>query len=298
MLAVITGATGLIGRALCQKLEAPRVTSRDPSHAERVIPGARAFAWPAEGAFPVEALEGADVVIHLSGEPIAEGRLTAEKKRRVWASRVDATRSLAEAFRHASRPPKVLISGSAVGFYGDRGDDVLAEDASRGQGYLADVCSAWEREALALAETGVRVCVARTGLVLDPRGGALKKMLPPFRLGAGATLGSGAQWMPWIHHEDEVNALLALAKDDRASGAFNLAAPHPVTQRVFAGALAHAVKRPLLFRAPAWVLKAALGDLSDALLGSQRCVPKGLEALGFGFRFAHLDEALRDLVSE
>ncbi len=298
MLAVITGATGLIGRALVARLEGPRVTSRDPVTAERELPGARAFAWKAEGPFPTEALEGADVVIHLAGEPVAEGRLNAEKKRRIWASRVDGTRALVDAFRQASRPPKVLVSASAVGFYGDRDEELLPESAPRGPGFLADVCVAWEREAMALAESGVRVTLARTGIVLDPRGGALKKMLPPFRLGVGATLGSGAQWTPWIHATDEVNALLELARNDKARGAYNLVSPHPVTQRVFAGALAHAVNRPLLFRAPSWALHMALGELSDVLLASQRCVPEALGALGFEFRFGHLDEALRDLVGK
>jgi len=296
MLAVVTGGTGLVGRSLVARLEAPRVTSRDPQSAERGLPGARAFQWKAEGAFPGDAIEGADVVFHLAGEPIAEGRLTAEKKRRVWASRVDGTRALVEALRHASKPPKVLVSASAVGFYGDRGDEMLDETAERGSGYLSDVCVAWEREALAARELGVRVVVARLGVVLDPRGGALKKMLPPFRLGVGATLGSGAQWMPWIHSEDVVLALLELAKNEKASGVFNLTAPHPVTQRVFAGALADALGRPLFLRAPTWALKAALGELAEVLLGSQRAVPTALTALGHTFRFGHLEEALRHAV--
>lgn len=296
MLAVVTGGTGFIGRALVARLEAPRVTSRNVQSAQRELPGARVFQWKSEGPFPLDALEGADVVFHLAGEPVAEGRLTAEKKHRIWASRVDGTRALVEAMRQATHRPKVLVSASAVGFYGDRGDETLEEDSARGSGYLSDVCVAWEREALAAEALGVRVAIGRVGIVLDPRGGALKKMLPPFRLGVGATLGSGDQWMPWIHLSDVVDAFMELATNERASGVFNLTSPHPVTQRVFAGALADALGRPLFLRAPAWALKVALGELAGVLLASQRAVPSALTALGHKFRFAHLEEALREAV--
>jgi hypothetical protein len=299
MRAVVTGATGLVGRALLRRLASPvAVLTRDDARARRLLGPVDAYRWsPEAGPAPAAALRGADVAFNLAGEPVAEGRWTPERKRRIRDSRVAGTRNLVAALRALDRRPRVLVSASAVGYYGDRGDDPLDEDAPPGRGFLADVCVDWEREAMAATELGLRVVCLRIGLVLSPGGGALAKMLPAFRFGAGGRLGSGRQWMPWVHVDDIVGLLLHAARVDTLRGPLNGVAPVPVTNADFAAALGRAVRRPALLPAPAFALAVALGEMSGMLLASQRLRPA--RALASGYAFAHptLDEALASLLA-
>jgi len=299
MQAVVTGATGLIGRALMRKL-GPRVAvlSRDDGRAQRLLVGAKPHRWAPEGGpAPVEALRGADVVFNLAGEPAADGRWTAGKKRRIRDSRVVGTRHLVEGLAALDERPQVLVSASAVGYYGDRGDELLDERSSPGQDFLAEVCIDWEREAMAAERLGMRVVCVRIGVVMSPAGGALAKMLPAFRLGAGGRLGSGRQWMPWIHIDDLVGILLHAARSETLRGPINGVAPAPVTNAAFTVALAHAVRRPALLPMPAFALHVAFGEMSGMLMASQRVVPA--LALRSGYTFSHpdIDGALASLLA-
>jgi len=299
MQAVVTGATGLIGQALIRQLgSGAAVLSRDDGRAQRQLGGVRAHRWAPEGGpAPVEALRGADVVFNLAGEPAADGRWTAEKKRRIRDSRVVGTRHLVAGLAALNERPRVLVSASAVGYYGDRGDELLDERSSRGQGFLADVCVDWEREAMAAERLGIRVVCVRIGLVMSTAGGALAKMLLPFRLGAGGRLGSGRQWMPWIHIDDLVGILLHAARSESSRGPINGVAPEPVTNAAFTAALAHAVHRPAVLPMPAFALNVAFGEMSGMLMASQRVMPA--LALRSGYTFSHpdLDGALASLLS-
>lgn len=298
MRTVVTGGTGLIGRALLSRLPASAIVL---SRGERpVAPPAGAsevVRWaPEAGPPPTHALRGADVVFNLAGEPAADGRWTAEKKRRIRDSRVIGTRNLVAGLAALDRRPSVLVSASAVGFYGDRGDEILDERSSRGEGFLADVCVDWEREAMAAERLGVRVVCVRIGLVMTPEGGALGKMLPAFRLGVGGRLGSGRQWMPWIHIDDIVGILLHASRTESLRGPLNGAAPAPVNNADFSDALGRALHRPALLPVPVVALRAAFGEMSGMLLASQRVSPR--RALESGYAFAHpeLDGALRALL--
>jgi hypothetical protein len=289
MHAVVTGATGLIGRALIRQIGSPAaVLSRDDGRAPRLLGGVAAHRWAPEGGpAPVEALRGADVVFNLAGEPAADGRWTAEKKRRIRDSRVVGTRHLVESLASLDERPRVLVSASAVGYYGDRGDELLDERSSPGQGFLAEVCIDWEREAMAAERLGIRVVCVRIGLVMSTAGGALAKMLAPFRLGAGGRLGTGRQWMPWIHIDDLVGILVHASRSDALRGPINGVAPAPVTNAEFTLALAHAVRRPALLPMPAFALNVAFGEMSGMLMASQRVMPA--LALRSGYTFAHPD---------
>lgn len=287
MKALVTGATGLVGNALLKKLEGAVVLTRDPRDSERRLgSGVSAWAWkPTAEPAPAAAFDGVDTVFHLAGEPVAEGRWTAEKKQRIRDSRVLGTRNLVATLAALPSLPRVLVCASAVGFYGDRGDTELREGTARGQGFLAEVCEAWEAEARAAERVGIRVVMARLGIVLAPQGGALARMVPPFRLGVGGKLGDGRQWMPWIHLDDVVGLLLHAARDERLRGPMNVASPEPVTNAEFTRALGHALGRPTLMSVPRLALRVAFGELSQALLGSQRVVP-GV-ALETHYTFAH-----------
>jgi hypothetical protein len=238
-----------------------------------------------------ESLREADVIIHLAGEPVAQ-RWTAEAKRRILESRVVGTRSLVEALAALPRRPEALICASAIGYYGSRGDEILTESSAPGSGFLPEVCVAWEREAQAAEAFGIRVVRVRTGLVLGAGGGALPRMLPPFRMGVGGRLGSGRQWMSWIHLED-LTALLLFAVENRFQGPLNAVAPHPVTNADFTRELARALRRPALFPVPEFALRLLFGEMADVLLDSQRVAPAAAEAAGFRFRFPQLPPALR-----
>jgi hypothetical protein len=239
-------------------------------------------------------------IVNLAGEGIAAGRWTAERKRRIRASRLDAGRAVVDAVRRAAaagRAPAVVLQASGIGYYADSGDQEIGEDHPAGMDFLAEVSVAWEASTAEVEALGVRRAVLRTGVVLDPSGGALAKMLPIFRLGLGGPLGGGAQWLPWLHMADEVGAILFLLASSAASGPFNLCAPRPVTNRDFARALGRRLHRPSFLPAPAPALRLAVGELAEALLRSQRAVPRRLLAAGYGFRFPDLDAALADLLS-
>lgn len=285
-----------MGRRLCKLLTSPRILTRAPEHVPPEFAQSACFRWdPARELPPAEAFEGCQAVFHLAGEPVAEGRWTKAKKANIRDSRVEGTKHLVEALRELERRPEVLVSASAVGIYGSRGDEVLAESATAAEGFLADVCRAWEAEALAAEDLGMRVVTIRIGLVLGAQGGALARMLPLFKLCAGGRLGHGRQWMPWIHVDDLAALFLYCAQSETLSGAVNGSAPDPVTNRHFTKALASAVGRPALFPAPAFALRVGLGEFSEVLLASQRAVPD--KALSAGFEFEHptIETALQGL---
>jgi uncharacterized protein (TIGR01777 family) len=294
---LLTGATGLIGAKLAARLTEVVVLSRDPEGARRKLGAAEAHAWSPEAGPPsAAALADLDVVFHLAGEPVSEGRWTAEKKRRIRDSRVMGTRHLVAGLAAQARRPRVLVCASAVGYYGDRGDEVLDETAAAGRGFLAEVCAAWESEARSAEALGIRVVAARIGVVLARDGGALAKLLGPFRLGAGGPLGSGRQWMPWIHLDDLVGLLLHAASSDEIRGAMNAVSPQPVTNRDFTRTLARLLHRPALLPVPALALRLALGEVSEVLTASARVLPKTAERTGYVFRHPTLDAALASLL--
>jgi hypothetical protein len=265
-------------------------------HAGTNMPGGvRLSVWdPPKGEPPAEGLRDSDAVIHLAGEPVAQ-RWNADVKQRIRDSRVTGTRNLVAALAKLPRRPEILICGSAVGYYGSRGDEILVESSAPGTGYLAEVCTEWEKEAMAAEPLGIRVVRLRTGVVLDPRGGALARMLPPFRMAVGGKIGSGKQWMPWIHIQDLVGLIqFALARP--LTGAVNGVAPYPVMNADFTKALGAAVKRPAIFPVPGFALRLLFGEMADVLMASQRVVPKEAEAAGFPFRYAQLGPALADLL--
>lgn len=281
----ITGASGFIGSNLSALLTTAGHTVR-PVHRRDGL------------TFDLAPVRGSDILVHLAGEPIAQ-RWSADAKDRIKHSRVDRTRLLCEALQRLPDGvrPSVLLSGSAVGFYGDRGDALLTEDSSPGQGFLAEVCQHWEGQTQPAAEAGIRVVHLRTGVVLSPRGGALKAMLTPFKLGLAGRLGSGRQYMPWIALDDHLRAMLHAMFDERLHGPVNLVAPKAVTNRVFTKTLGRVLRRPTLLPAPRVALRLALGELADeAVLASQRVEPMRLIEHGFAFRHGDLEAALRAML--
>ena len=293
MKALVTGATGLVGRRLVRELEGAAVLGRDPTRARAKLGDVTAFAWqPQVGPPPAEAFSGIDVVFHLAGEPVAEGRWTKDKKRAIRESRVEGTKNLVNALKSLKNRPGVLVAASAVGYYGDRGDEELVEGARPASTFLAEVCMAWEAEASKAAELGLRVVAARTGIVLAPDGGALARMLPPFRLGLGGHLGNGRQWMPWIHVDDVVGLLLHAARTEAVQGPMNVVSPSPVTNRDFTRTLGKALRRPALLPVPRFGLRAAFGEMSQILMASQRALPKVAQDTGYRFCYEQLRPAL------
>jgi uncharacterized protein (TIGR01777 family) len=294
----ITGASGLIGRRLLKNLAAAghalHVLSR---HAGTNLPaGVRISAWdPMKGPPPEECLRDADAVINLAGEPVAQ-RWNDDVKRRIRESRVTGTHNLVAGMAKLAKRPAVLVCSSAVGYYGSRGDQTLDESAAPGSDYLAGVCVDWEKEAQSAEPLGVRVARIRTGIVLDARGGALQRMLPPFKLGLGGRLGDGRNWMSWIHAEDLVELYRFAVENAAAQGPLNGTAPNPVTNADFTGALADAVHRPAIFPVPEFALKLLFGEMGTVLLSSQRAVPRAAVDSGFRFRFPELAGALADLM--
>jgi hypothetical protein len=295
---VIAGGTGFLGRPLAATLARDghqvviltRGVRRPPVPPDR---GVTLTSWSPDGTAGhwAAALDGAAAVINLAGESIAGGRWTAARKRRILDSRLLATRSLVAAIHQTAPPRPALISGSAVGYYGPRGDEVITEDSPPGDDFLARVCIQWEAEARAAA-ADTRVVYLRTGLVLERDGGALPKMLPPFWFGAGGPVGSGRQFWPWIHRRDWID-LVRVAIESRIAGPLNITAPQPVTNAEFARSLGKALRRPAVLPAPAFALRLMLGEMADALLLSgQRAVPARAETAGFAFTFKHLDGAL------
>lgn len=296
---LITGGTGLIGRQLCKALladgHALTVLSRNPDTVPAKCGAAvQAIAslaeWRPDRSF--------DVVINLAGEPIVDARWSAQRKQALWDSRITLTDNLVSRIAAAQTKPAVLLSGSAVGYYGNRADAALDETAAAGADFPARLCKAWEDAALTAKASGVRVCLLRTGLVLSRRGGLLGRMLLPFRLGLGARLGNGKQWMSWIHIDDYVAMLLDLLRNEHASGPYNMAAPQPASNREFTATLAKVLHRPAPFMMPAWLLKAVMGERACLLLEGQKVLPQKIESAGYRFIFPSLPEALKDLLGK
>jgi uncharacterized protein (TIGR01777 family) len=292
MRVTITGATGRLGRlittALQERGDDVTILSRSAGNGVQ---------WdPIAGPAPTEALNGRDAVIHLAGEDIAQ-RWNDESLRRIRESREVGTRNLVEGLRAADPKPKALISSSAVGYYGNRPEPV-DEDAAPGDDVLAQVCIAWEREAQRAEELGLRVVRVRTGVVLDRHGGALEKMLLPFRLGVGGPVAGGRQPLPWIHVDDVVGIYLQAIDDERYSGAINATAPHPVTNKEFSKALGRTLKRPAIAPVPAFAIRILYGGMAKLVVEGQRAVPRRALELGYRFRHPDLDEALQSALRE
>ena len=301
MKVIVSGGSGLIGRSLVAGLAADghraTVLSRAPDRLRDLPASVTAAAWDAKSAAALTPLvAGADAVVHLAGEGIADGRWSAERKRRIRDSRVDSSAAVAAAIAAAEPRPSVLLQASAVGFYGPRGAEELTEQSASGDDFLAEICRQWEEASAAVEDLGVRRALLRTGVVLAREGGALPKMLLPFRLFAGGPVGSGRQYMPWIHLADEVGAIRFLLDSETASGPFNLTAPEPLTNKQFGRILGRVLRRPSFMPAPAFALELALGEMSKLLLEGQRALPHRLEEAGYRFRFPDLEAALRDLV--
>ena len=298
MKTLITGATGIIGKRLVEQLEHVRVLSRNPARASATLGDTvECHEW-AIGSAPLNTqhLEDVKTVVHLAGEPIAAARWSDAQKRRILDSRVEGTRTLVDAIRASPTKPKVLICASAIGFYGDQGDAELTETTPAGTGFLSDVCVAWEREANEARALGVRVVTLRIGLVLDSDGGALERMLLPFKMGVGGRLGHGRQWMPWIHVDDVAGLIKHAIKTEALDGPMNVVAPGVVTNADFTKALGRALNRPTVLFVPRFALRAALGQLSDLLFGSHRVLPTVAARTGYSFQFEELEPALRDCV--
>jgi uncharacterized protein (TIGR01777 family) len=291
----LTGATGLLGPRLVRELRSRdievTVLSRDPARAGAAL-DVEALRWDAlaEPA-PVAALAGRDAVVHLAGENVAQ-RWSAAAKRAIRESRVRGTENLLAGLRALAGVPKVLVSSSAVGYYGEHGEEPLDEEAPAGADFLAEVCLAWEARARAAQELGLRTVQVRTGVVLDSSGGALAKMLPPFRLGLGGPVAGGRQYVSWIHPDDLVGIVCAALADERWSGPVNGTAPEPVTNRELSHALGRALHRPALLPVPGAALRVLYGDMAQIVTGGARVLPAKPLMLGYRFRFPHLDEAL------
>ncbi len=301
MRVIVTGGTGFIGPKLCARLVAKGhdviALTRDASRSrDDVHPKVRVVSW-ADGAAWEGFVDGAGALVNLAGESIAQ-RWTPSAKARIAKSRLDAAAKLRAAAEKAAQKPSVLVNASAVGYYGPAGDEVLDESAPAGQDFLARTCVDWEAAARSLEPLGVRVAMLRTGVVLGAGGGALAKMLPPFRAFVGGPLGSGTQWMSWIHESDLVELFLWAIENPAVAGPVNATAPSPVTMRDFATALGKALHRPSFMPAPAAAIRLALGEMATVVLDGQRVVPKKALALGFTFRFTDVLAALRDVVGD
>ncbi len=294
---LITGGTGFIGHTLCPTLltagHSLTVLSRAPDKVVKIF---------GDQVIPINSLQALpnseyfDAIINLAGAPIFGGRWTDKRKQILLHSRIDITQSLIEFIARAEKKPKVLLSGSAIGFYGDQGDKIVDETSPGHEDFGHRLCAEWEQQAEKAKACNVRVCLLRTGLVIGKNGGFLQPMLLPFKLGLGGRLGSGNQWMSWIHIEDHVAICLTLLEDANLEGKFNLTAPNPVTNKTFVRTLASRLKRPAFLPAPAWVLKLILGEMAQLLIGSQRVVPKRMLDMGFQFKFPELDVALQDVL--
>ncbi|MGI8742236.1 MAG: TIGR01777 family oxidoreductase [Bryobacteraceae bacterium] len=295
MTVAITGASGFLGSRLVQKLKTDghelHVLGRKP------VAGAKFWTWDAaDSEPPAESLADADAVIHLAGEPVAQ-RWTTEVKNRLRTSRVDGTRHLVQALSTLSQRPRVLVSASAIGIYGPRGDEILTESSTPGDGFLADLSRDWERESNLAESLGIRVAQIRIGMVLGTDGGALAKMLPAFRAGVGGRLGSGRQWISWIHVEDVVALILYAMENPAMHGPLNGTAPEPVRNTEFTKQLAGVLHRPAVIPMPEFALRLLFGEMAGVILASQRVVPQATEASGFRFQFPMLRDALINLLA-
>lgn len=295
---IVTGSHGLVGSAVVRQFRAEghqviRLVRREPVGDDEVR-------WdPESGRLDAAVFENAELVVHLAGANIAARRWSEQVKQRIRDSRVRGTELLGERMLQASSRPRVLLSASAIGFYGDRGDEELTESSPPGEGFLAEVCQQWERAAMAASEGGVRVVCMRFGMILSAAGGALAKMLPPFRLGVGGRVGTGRQYWSWITRRDVVDAIGFAWQNQELDGPVNFVAPRPVTNREFTAALGRALRRPTLFPLPAFMARLVLGEMADELLlASQRVYPEKLLAARFSFQDTALDQALAAVLSD
>ncbi len=303
---VMTGATGLVGTALVQTLSREGHTIYRllrPGSEKRDRPGDRVYdiQWtpdhPELDELPGSAGGQVDAIINLGGASVANGRWTDERKPLLRASRIDTTRGVVSAIAQMKKPPEVLISASAIGYYGDRGDELLTESSAAGQGFLADLAQEWEAEAAKAKALGVRVVLARFGIILAKHGGALPQMMAPFKFGLGAKLGSGRQWMSWVALEDAVEIIRRALAGDDFNGPLNVVSPAPMTNAEFTKVLAEVMHRPAIFAAPAFVLRLAMGEMADeALLASERVAPKSLQEHGYAFLHSDLRETLNAIL--
>ena len=299
---IITGATGSIGKILCEEL-AKRgneitVFTRNPAQAKTLIEGVKEFVkWNYE--IPEDwksYLNGKDIVIHLAGMSIAGKRWNSTYKNLISESRIISTRNLTKAIEEAKHKPSIFISASAVGYYGNAGDNLLVEESENGSDFLSQVCKNWEAEAEKVARLDIRSLSISTGIVLDKGSGALKKILLPYKFFVGGPLGSGNQWFPWIHIDDLIRIYLYAIENNSVNGIINAAAPNPVLMKNFANTLGKILHRPSLFRIPLFALKIAIGKAAESVVASQRVVPKKLMESGFKFKFENVEDALRDLL--
>ncbi len=303
MRVTITGATGLIGsrliRALQERGDEVTVLTRNPDKARSTLPGVEAVAWadPSSEPAPAAALSGRDAVVHLAGEPVAQ-RWSDDVKRRINDSRELGTRNLLAGMQAADAPPQVLVSSSAVGYYGPHGTEELPETTPPGDDFLAKVCVTWEAEATKAESAGARVVLVRTGIVLDADGGALEKMLPPFKLGVGGPVAGGDQFMPWIHLDDLVGIYVRALDDASWSGPVNGSAPRPVTNTAFSKALGKVLKRPAFSPVPAFAIKLLYGEMSEIVTKGQNAVPERTQQLGYAFKHTEIEPALRDALGK
>ncbi len=301
MRVLVTGATGFIGnkvvKALHKQGHQTIVLTRNIQKAEVRLPhSCQVFHWdPNEQIIPEEAFDHVNAVIHLAGENIAEGRWTSEKKEQIRGSRILSTRTLMKGLRESKIKPDVLVSASAVGIYGDRRDEILTENSAKDCGWLADVCYLWEKEVSKAQEMEIRTVALRIGVVLGHDGGAMEKMLPPFRMALGGNLGDGKQWMSWIHLDDLADMFVHAIDNPDLSGPYNAVTPHPVTNKVFTETLAKVVNRPVFFPVPGFALKIALGEMSTILLNSQYVSSDRIWKSGFKFRYPTLESALTEI---
>lgn len=296
MLIVVAGGSGFLGRTLALRLTAGGHTVKILTR--RATPSSNAIAWTPDGSPGALAqhLDGVDAVVNLAGESIARWPWTAARKDAIRTSRILSTRTLARAIAACTQPPRVFVSASGVGYYGPHGDEPVTEATPPGSDFLARVCIEWEQEARVVEGRATRLCIIRTGLAMAADGGALPLMLLPFKLGIGGPLGSGQQYMPWIHVDDWTQLAMWLITTDQATGAFNATAPEPVTNRVFARALGRALRRPAILTAPGFAMRLALGEMADMLLTGQRALPVHAEQLGFRFSYRSLQPALDSLL--